>query len=168
MLAIAVIATLVTLQRATAGEWATVAMPSRSVFLGLDPPRDPERWGRARALAASGEQVLLRRVLETVRNPMDFIQGKISFKDIHQLADSTVSKAAGGLSKVQAQTSQRRAPVTLFGFRTFSAGRFEGKEKSFNGFHPEAIGEYAGKLPRKMVVIGNTALLTYLPCTLCC
>ena len=138
-------------------------MPPRSVFAGMPPPRDPERWERARTLAASGQQVLLRRVLETVRNPMDFIQGKIAFKDIHQLADAFISKAGGGLSKLDDQISQKRAPVTLFGFRTFAGGRFEGKEKKFDGFHPEAIGKYAGNLPRKMVVIGKPSPVGRVP-----
>lgn len=141
---------------ATATKWSDIQMPAKSSFKGLEPPTDTVRWTQARNLAASGEQILLKRVLQTVKNPMDFIQGKISFKDIHQLGDAFISRANGGLESLKSQYSHKRPPLTLFGFRTFDSSNFEGREKKFDGFHPETIGDHVGKLPRKMVVIGTT------------
>lgn len=149
------------LRKACAIDWSNVPMPTKSVFLGLEPPSDSVKWSHARDLAGSGEQILLKKVLETVRNPMDFIQGKISFKDMHRLADVFISRASGGLTALKSQYSSKRAPVALFGYRTFGDGssRHEGREKKFDGFHPEALREFTGKLPRKMVVIGMFLLL---------
>lgn len=150
--------------------WSDIPLPQRSSFHGIDAPTDLMRWNAARQLAESGEQVLLKKVLETVNNPFDFIQGKISFKDIHKIGDIFISKATGGLSNMKSQYTYKRPPITLLGFRTFSHSKHEGKELKFDGFHPgnvlvvnsicslmgpflEALG--AGKLPRKMIAIGK-------------
>jgi hypothetical protein len=123
---------------AAAADWGNIDLPKKSLFYGLEPPTDPDKWAKSRDLAASGEQILLRKVLGTVKNPKDFIEGKISFKDVHQIGDAFIAKATGGLGALKAQymNKRERAPIVLFGHRTFSAVHQEGKDLQFDGFHP--------------------------------
>ncbi len=135
-------------------DWLSLEMPKTSAFRGFEAPNDVKKWNEAKQLAASGEQVLLRKVMNTVKNPMDYIQGKIAYKDMHAIADVLLSKASGGFNKLMNEYKKKRAPIVMFGYRTFASPPAEGKEIKFDALHPESLGEYYGKLPRKMVVIG--------------
>jgi hypothetical protein len=135
--------------------WEMIEMPKKSAFLGLDPPTDEARWAEARMLAGKGEQVLLKRVVAAVKNPLELIKGKISFKDVHRMGDVFLSKTSGGLKKLS-QYKPKRAPIVLFGYRDFTDKDHEGREIRFNGFHTDSFN--VGELPRKMVVIGNLLL----------
>jgi hypothetical protein len=55
----------------THADWLSVPMPTMSLFAGFEPPTDSERWQRALHIAASGEQVLLTKVLQTIKSPLD-------------------------------------------------------------------------------------------------
>lgn len=132
--------------------WEMIEMPKKSAFLGLEPPTDETKWEQARILAGKGEQVLLKRVVAAVKNPLELIKGKISFKDVHRMGDVFLSKASGGLKKLS-QYKPKRAPIVLFGYRDFTDKDHEGREIRFNGFHTDSF--KVGELPRKMVVIGS-------------
>jgi hypothetical protein len=66
--------------------WCAVPMPQRSHFK-FDPPTDKVKWRIAQSQAASGEQVLLRRVTKVFPHPFDFLDGDKSFRKLHSTVD---------------------------------------------------------------------------------
>lgn len=58
-----------------------------SHFRFPDPPTDLNRWKIAQGQAATGEQVLLKKILESFPFFMDFLDGDIQFRLLHNLAD---------------------------------------------------------------------------------
>ena len=74
--------------------WCNVRMPAKSYYK-FDPPTDKNRWKKAQILAASGEQILLKRILRHFPHPLDFLDGDRSFRRIHALVDVFVDKAIG-------------------------------------------------------------------------
>lgn len=99
--------------------WCNVKMPSKSYFK-FDPPDDTVRWRHAQVLAASGEAVLLKKVMKHFPHPLDFIDGDRSFRRIHALVDIFVDKTIG-LDDLK-QSGQNPARVDLG-----ELGKFEGK-----------------------------------------
>lgn len=72
-------------------EWCTIPMPKKS-FFGFNAPDDPEKWRQAQILAAQGGHVLLRRVLASFPHPNDFLDGDISFRQLHRAMDVFIDK----------------------------------------------------------------------------
>jgi hypothetical protein len=58
--------------------WCAVQMPSQSYFK-FEPPTDPLRWRIAQLQASSGEQVLLKRLVNTFPGHHDFLDGDIRY-----------------------------------------------------------------------------------------
>lgn len=68
-------------------------MPAESLFRFPTGPTDPKRWARAQAQAASGEQVLLKRIIKHFPTHLDFLDGDVLFRRNHQLADVFLDKS---------------------------------------------------------------------------
>eukprot|EP01035_Chromulina_nebulosa_P013320 gene13320-17692_t len=67
--------------------WCSIPIPAESHFRFPEPPNDLNRWKIAQGQAATGEQVLLKKILETFPFFMDFLDGDIQFRLLHNLAD---------------------------------------------------------------------------------
>lgn len=67
--------------------WCKVPMPSKSLFRFSTPPNDPRRWREAQRLAASGNPILLQKIIRHFPNYMDFLDGDILFRSTHMNAD---------------------------------------------------------------------------------
>ena len=66
--------------------WCDIRMPAKSHFR-FEPPTDGNRWRSAQILAASGEQVLLKKVRAVFTHPMDFLDGDVLFRHFNNIAD---------------------------------------------------------------------------------
>lgn len=66
--------------------WCDIKMPTKSHFR-FDPPTDDNRWRMAQILAASGEQVLLKKVRTVFTHSMDFLDGDVLFRHFNNIAD---------------------------------------------------------------------------------
>ena len=67
--------------------WCKVPMPIMSHYK-FDPPTDKTRWRRAQSQAASGEQVLLKRIVKWFPSPYNiFLDGDRQFRGLHSLVD---------------------------------------------------------------------------------
>ena len=71
--------------------WCNIEMPTFSYFR-FDPPTDPIRWKIAQSQAASGEQVLLKRVVQQFPGHSDFLDGDITFRKLHSIFDFFVDE----------------------------------------------------------------------------
>lgn len=144
--------------------WCTVAMPTKSLFR-FDPPTNKEMWRQAQIQAASGEQVLLKKVRDVFPNSMDFLDGDELFREYNNIADlhvdhnkdfaqllgpgptkpkkvktyswesSPTSRPHQVIPKDYDVHSTKRAPVLLLGYNVF--------EKSAMG--PYFSGVHAGE-----------------------
>jgi hypothetical protein len=135
--------------------WNDIPMPKKSYYAGFDAPNDPERWKRALFQASRGEQVLLKKVLEVIRSPFDYIHGSNSFKWVHQMSEHFKSKQTQFLTDL-VHVKGQRAPIVLLGYREFDRKGHEGHMKGFYSMNPDEI--FADKtftIPRKIVGIGS-------------
>lgn len=133
-------------------------MPRHSYFAGFEPPDDALRWSKAVASAATGRQLLLRKVLETIRCPGDLLTGEKKFKWIHRIADVFVNRNSGFEEPLKNFTGYR-APITMIGYKLFDRKNWEGSELRAYTYIPKILLENLrrGKenFPRKFVAIGN-------------
>lgn len=58
----------------TSLDWESVPLPTVSHFAGFPVPDDAARWAQAAQRAAAGEQVLLKKIMETIKTPYDFLR----------------------------------------------------------------------------------------------
>jgi hypothetical protein len=75
--------------------WCNIEMPTQSSYRFFEPPKDLMRWKRALALAASGDQVLLKRIVKTFTHSSDFLDGDRQFRKIHSIIDIFVDNEGG-------------------------------------------------------------------------
>ena len=97
-------------------------MPSKSFYKFDTPPTDARRWKIAQAQAASGEQVLLKRVSKVFPAPWNtFLDGDKSFRGLHSMVDIFVDSKAdlnsllpgSGSSSIQRQHRRRLEEETI-------------------------------------------------------
>ena len=131
-------------------------MPRTSHFIGMEPPRDRERWDQAIKDACEGKLVLLEKVFQVTQNRPNDIYGdglnymwSHSLGDIHMINGMNFETALKeyrqrGFSKTT------RAPVVHLGHRP----KKEGGHRGFKQFSPKNICEFEEKIPEKIVVIG--------------
>ena len=140
-----------------ASEWDEVEMPARSLFPGFEPPTDAARWKRAKEQARLGEQVLLRKVHQTIRSPAEILSGDTDFKWLYQHVDVFVNLTSGFDAPLRAYSGSRH-PVTLIGFKTFRGKNFEGNAINSSFYKPLRVlrnfRRNTDRLPRKIVAIG--------------
>lgn len=67
-------------------DWCNIKMPMKSYFR-FSPPDDNHLWELSRSQAARGDQILLRESRKVFKNPLDFLDGGVTFKRYHQLTD---------------------------------------------------------------------------------
>ena len=84
--------------------WCSIPMPKTS-FYKFKPPQDMDKWKAAQILAASGAQVLLKRIVKVFPNPFDFLDGDRSFRRIHRTIDIFVDEK-NGLGVLKASSKQ--------------------------------------------------------------
>jgi hypothetical protein len=75
-------------------EWCNIQPPTESYyrFDGDASSYCPYRWKEAQLLAASGEHVLLGKILEVIDTPFDFLDGDRSFRAFHKVVDIFVDE----------------------------------------------------------------------------
>ena len=138
-------------------EWSALEMPTRSYFAGMQAPNDEARWKRAVDLAISGKQVLLKRMLETIRCPGDLLTGEKKFKWIHRVADVFVNRQSGFEAPLKNFTGYR-APITMIGYKQFDRKNWEGVETRSFSYAPKHvlknIRKGREKFPRKFLAVG--------------
>lgn len=117
------------------GSWANVRMPSKSHFRGCAAPSNATRWKLAVAQAASGEQVLLRRVMQAVGSPLELLAHDPDFKWMQGLADLSIGKDE---SIHKADSEDTRARVIMLGRRRYE---FESFERDVSTYAGEVIGD---------------------------
>ena len=71
--------------------WCNIEMPTVSYFR-FDAPTDQYKWRLAQLQAASGEQVLLKRVIKQFPGHDDFLDGDITFRKLHSIFDFFVDE----------------------------------------------------------------------------
>ena len=76
-------------------QFCDVPPPKTSHFRFPDAPHDAKRWRAAQILASSGEQVLLKRVVEQFPQPFDYLDGDRSFRGLQKLVDIFVDSKTG-------------------------------------------------------------------------
>ena len=138
--------------------WALIGMPRLSYFAGFDAPNDAARWSRAVEQAQSGKQILLQKVLTTIRCPGDLLTGEKKFKWIHRIADVFVNRDSGFAEPLKNFTGYR-APITMIGYKLFDRKNWEGSELRSYTYIPKVLLQNLKKgkerFPRKFVAIGN-------------
>ena len=72
--------------------WCSIAMPTKSYFRFDNPPDDVNRWKLACSQAASGEQVLMKKIIGHFTNHLDFLDGDPLFRRYNSLSDVFVDK----------------------------------------------------------------------------
>ena len=72
--------------------WCNIAMPTKSYFRFDNPPDDVNRWKLACSQAASGEQVLMKKIRQVFTTHLDFLDGDTLFRKYNSLADVIVDK----------------------------------------------------------------------------
>lgn len=87
-------------------EWCNVEPPTRSLFR-FSTPIDSIKWANARAKAASGEQVLLYKIMKHFPNYLDFLDGDTKFRKWHHIPDFFVDRNID-LSPLMGNLTMRR------------------------------------------------------------
>ena len=72
--------------------WCNIAMPTKSYFRFDNPPDDVNRWKLACSQAASGEQVLMKKIRQVFTTHLDFLDGDTFFRKYNSLSDVFVDK----------------------------------------------------------------------------
>ncbi len=72
--------------------WCSIVMPTKSYFRFDNPPDDVNRWKLACSQAASGEQVLMKKIRKVFTSHLDFLDGDTFFRKYSSLADVFVDK----------------------------------------------------------------------------
>ena len=72
--------------------WCSIAMPTKSYFRFDNPPDDVNRWKLACSQAASGEQVLMKKIRKVFTTHLDFLDGDTFFRRYNKLSDVFVDK----------------------------------------------------------------------------
>jgi hypothetical protein len=129
-------------------------MPSRSHFIGLDPPIDQKKWNDAIDTVCRGELVLLKRVHERIRRYEDIYAPDSSFRWNHHFADILVTNT----SEMRAQIDEFepiRAPVIHFGRRRYKEANFSGACIGTDPCRPHRFIDLKGLFSRKVIAIGG-------------
>jgi hypothetical protein len=72
--------------------WCSIVMPTKSYFRFDNPPDDVNRWKLACSQAASGEQVLMKKIRKVFTTHLDFLDGDTFFRRYNKLSDVFVDK----------------------------------------------------------------------------
>ena len=72
--------------------WCRISMPTKSYFRFDNPPDDVNRWKLACSQAASGEQVLMKKIRQVFTTHLDFLDGDTLFRKYNSLSDVFVDK----------------------------------------------------------------------------
>eukprot|EP01035_Chromulina_nebulosa_P022400 gene22400-29004_t len=130
-------------------------MPNKSYFAGFNTPNNITKWKECLYQAYRGDQVLLNKVLNTIKSPFDFVTSDRQYKWTHRISEVHLSADSGYFDKLN-DIKGYRAPITLFGYKDFDGNGFEGKQTNFHGLSPDDI--YSKKdlhIPRKIVALGS-------------
>eukprot|EP01041_Mallomonas_annulata_P009672 gene9672-20114_t len=137
------------------GPWADIKMPNTSFFMDFEPPNNITKWEIAKLQASRGEQILLQKILDTIKSPTDFVPGDSKFRWVHRIADVLISNEDGGLASLL-NFRGHRTPIGMMGFRKFDRPNFEGESTGFVGFGPDnLLNERKWTIPRKFVAVGS-------------
>lgn len=127
-------------------------MPSQSYFPGFDPPSNQSLWEQAKLQACNNEQILLKKLLQTIRSPFEYLKSNRYFKWVHSLADYETD-ASKGFSILE-QISKKDVAILHLGYRIFQARNYEGKGKTVRYFELSDVMNQLVKLDRKIIGIG--------------
>jgi hypothetical protein len=136
-------------------------MPKKSYFIGFDPPTDDIRWKQAIKDAASGKQILLKKVNEQIKSFSEIVDGDINFKWVHRFSDAFIHDFAGfkHLNLNATALDGRVAPITLLGYHTYEYPNFMGRYINYQALSTnKLIEKYQStwfKLPKKIVAVGG-------------
>jgi hypothetical protein len=67
--------------------WCKVPIPKKSLFRYSNYINSAKLWRRAQNAAARGEPILIRQIIKFFPNYLDFIDGDVTFRSTHMLAD---------------------------------------------------------------------------------
>lgn len=135
-------------------EWADISMPTKSYFLGFSPPNNQKKWKIAQLQASRGEQILLAKMLQSIRSPFDMIENDNQFKWVHRIAEYHKAESHNFLEEL-ASVDSHRALITMLGYDEFDRPGFEGHMKHFHGMGPASIiNNKKFRVPRKIVAVG--------------
>ena len=98
-------------------------MPVASHF-GFGVATDTQKWYESCQLAASGQQILLPRIMKEITHPYDFIDGDVSFQFLHKQVDEFLTVKDGFTGRMKPgsyDASKAAAPAPN------SYGQFYGK-----------------------------------------
>jgi hypothetical protein len=111
----------------TAPEWCNIEMPDRSYFR-FGPPTNLQKWKLAQAQAASGEHVLLKRIRQVFRHPMDFLDGDIVNRNVHSIADVFLDKNNDltQLLPKSVKSVPPKSPAKVYSWQDKKQSAFEG------------------------------------------
>ena len=141
-------------------EWVSaMQMPAKSYFSGFDPPRDADRWKLAVQQARSGQQVLLNKVMGTIRVPGELLTGEKKFRWLHRLTDVFVSRHTGFKEPMKNYTNTHRAPIVMMGYNTFDHPNHEGRQINSFSYSAKYVLKHVRsgreRFTRKFVAIGG-------------
>lgn len=110
-----------------------LSMHKKSYF-GFPDLDDEMKWLHSCRLAASGRQILLPKILREHTSPYDFIDGDVSFLNLHKQVDEFLDPIEGFVGRMKITGEQRRRAVPV------SYGQFY--EKTAN-----TLREHMGRVP---------------------
>lgn len=130
-----------------------IPMPKKSYFAGFSAPTDKQKWINSLMQASNGEQVLLSKVLGTIRSPFDLWQGDQFFRWVHQVSENYISKAE---DLPRQKESSSRASIVMLGYTKFDRGSSSGDPHGGSDFSMRDIFQIKDfKFPSKVVAIGR-------------
>ena len=130
-----------------------ISLPSKSFFLGLDPPTNQSKWNLALESVCKGELVLLRRVHERIKSPEEIYSPDRFFRWNHHLADILLYKDVE-VNKALQEFTEKRAPIVHFGRRFFQKPNFKGDLTDWKPYGPEKFFDFKGSFKKKFIGIG--------------
>jgi hypothetical protein len=125
--------------------------PSKSYFIGLDPPFDIGKWKKAEKAACGKHPVLLHHVLRKTTQAADIYAPDNAFRWSHRLVDLELSEDMK-MADINNVTLDR-SPIVLFGRMTFINGTV-GPITSVSHIDPVKASQDASTVRRKYVGIG--------------
>lgn len=151
-------------------DWMSIELPTKSYFMGFDPPSDVKRWEIAKQQARDGKLVLLPKIIEQIPNPQDIVDGDTAFRWIHRMSDVLLTSEKDHepqkildeyfIPAAPFAKTEKKIPVVLFGYREFeNAETHSGNWRHFHPFTAEntlkLMKEGKFKLKRKVIGIGS-------------
>jgi hypothetical protein len=94
--------------------WGNIPMPSKSLYAGFSAPDDTVRWNEAARRASTGEQVLLKKLLEVIKSPYDFLRHDDKYRGVLRTAEHKRSREDGWLDNLPTG-EHGKVPIVSFG-----------------------------------------------------